>query len=98
MSKSEIVVSREELPGARERNVGVSRHVGRVEALFVRCSSLGVHRQFGVELLVEEPEAVAQTGKVVEKLQRYDLKISHIPGRSNVAADALSRYQMGVDA
>ena len=28
----------------------------------------------------------------LEKLQRYDLKISHIPGSSNVAADALSRY------
>ena len=59
MSKSEIVVGREELPGARERNVGVSRHVGRVEALFVRCSSLGVHGQLDVELLAEEPEAVA---------------------------------------
>ena len=34
----------------------------------------------------------------LEKLQRYDLKISHIPGLNNVAADALSRYPVDVDA
>ena len=34
----------------------------------------------------------------LEKLQRYDLKISHIPVSSNVAADALSRYPVDGDA
>ena len=53
MSKSEVVISGEELPGARERNVGASRYVGRVEALLVRCGSFSVHRQLGVELLAE---------------------------------------------
>ena len=33
----------------------------------------------------------------LDKLQRYDLKISHITGRSNVAADALSRYPVDAD-
>ena len=65
MSKSEVIVSGKELPGARERNVGVGRYVGRVEALFVRCGSFSVHRQLGVELLAEEPEAIAETGEVV---------------------------------
>ena len=65
MSKSEVVVGREELPGTREGNAGVVRHVGRVEALFVMGSSLGAYGQLGVELLAEEPEAVAETGEVV---------------------------------
>ena len=65
MSKSEVVVGREELPGTREGDVGVGRYVGRVEALFVRCGSFSVHRQLGVELLPDEPEAVAETGEVV---------------------------------
>ena len=64
VSKSEVVVDREELPGTREGDVGVGGHVGRVETLFVRYSSLGVHRQLGVGLLAEEPEAVAETGDV----------------------------------
>ena len=34
----------------------------------------------------------------LEKMQRYDLKIYRIPGRSNVAADALSRYPVEGDA
>ena len=33
----------------------------------------------------------------LEKMQRYDLKISHIPERSNVAAEALSRYPVEPD-
>ena len=65
MWKSKVVVSREELPGAREGGVGVGGYVGIVETLIVRCSGLGVHRQFGVELPAEEPEAVAQTGAMV---------------------------------
>ena len=65
LSKSEVIISREELSSTRERNVGVGRYVGRVGALFVRCGSFSVHRQLGVELLAEEPEAVAETGEVV---------------------------------
>ena len=65
MSKSEVIISGEELSSARERDVGVGGHVGRVEALFVRCSSFSVQRQLGVELLAEEPEAIAEIGEVV---------------------------------
>ena len=65
LSRSEIVISGEELSSARERDVGVGGHVGRVEALFVRCGSPSVHRQLGVELLAEEPEAIAETGEMV---------------------------------
>ena len=64
MSKSEVVIGGEELPGARERNVGVGRYDRRVEALFVRCGSFSVYRQLGVELLAKEPEAVAETVEV----------------------------------
>ena len=65
MSKSEIVISGEELSSAREGDVGVGRYVRRVEALFVRCDSFSVHRQLGVELLAEEPEAIAEASEVV---------------------------------
>ena len=65
LSKSEVVISGEELSSARKRDVSVGGHVGRVETLFVRCGSLSVHRQLGVELLAEEPEAIAETGEVV---------------------------------
>ena len=44
MSKSEVIISGEELSSARERNVGVGRYVGRVKALLVRCGSFSVHR------------------------------------------------------
>ena len=65
VSKSEVVVSGEELPGAREGDVSVGGYVGRVETLFVRCDSLSVHRQLGLELLAEEPEVIAEAGEVV---------------------------------
>ena len=65
MLKSEIIISGEELPGARERDASVGGYVGRVEALFVRCSSFSVLRQLGVELLAEEPDAIAEAGEVV---------------------------------
>ena len=65
MSKSEIIISGEELSSAREGDVGVGRYVRRVETLFVRCDGLGVHRQLGVELLAEESEAIAEAGEVV---------------------------------
>ena len=65
LSKSEVVISGEELSGAREGDVGVGGHVGRVKTLFVGCGSFSVHRQLGVELLAEESEAVAETSGVV---------------------------------
>ena len=43
LSKSEVVVSGEELPGAREGDVSVGGYVGGVEALFVGCDGFGVH-------------------------------------------------------
>ena len=42
--------------------------------------------------LQKNPKPSPRQVRWLEKLQRYDLKITHIPGRSNVAADALSRY------
>ena len=65
MSKSEIIISGEELYSARKGDVSVGGHVGRVETLFVRCGSFGVYRQLGVELLAKEPKAIYETGEVV---------------------------------
>ena len=65
LSKSEVVISGEELSGAREEDVGAGGYVRKVEALFVRCDGLGVHRQLGLELPAEEPEAIAEAGEVV---------------------------------
>ena len=65
MSKSEIIISGEELSSARKRDASVGGHAGRVETLFVRCGSFGVHRQLGLELFAEEPETIAETSEVV---------------------------------
>ena len=65
MSKSEIVISGEELSSARKRDVSAGGHVGRMEALFVRSGSFGVYRQLGVELFAEEPETIAEASEVV---------------------------------
>ena len=65
VSKPKVVVSGEELPGAREGDASAGGYVGGVEALFVRCDGFGVHRQFGVELHAEEPEAIAEASDVV---------------------------------
>ena len=43
LSKSEVVISGEELSGAREGDVGAGGYVGRVETLFVRCDGIGVY-------------------------------------------------------
>ena len=48
--------------------------------------------------LQKNPKPSPRQVRWLEKLQRYDLKISHIPGSSNVAADALSRYPVDGDA
>ena len=50
VSKSKAIIGGEELSGAREGDVGLGGHVGRVAALSTRCSSVGVHRQLGVNL------------------------------------------------
>ena len=47
--------------------------------------------------LQKNPKPSPRQVRWLEKLQRYDLKISHIPWRSNVAADALSRFPVGSD-
>ena len=65
LPKSEVVISGKELPGARKRDVSVGGYVRRLETLFVRCDSLSVHRQLGLELLTEEPEAIAEASEVV---------------------------------
>ena len=65
MSKSEIIISGEELSSARKGDASVGGYVGRVEALFVRCDGLGVHGKLGLELHAEEPEAIAEAGEVV---------------------------------
>ena len=65
LSKSEVVISGEELSSARGGDVGAGGYFRRVEALFVGCGSFSVHRQLGVELPAEEPEAIAETGEVV---------------------------------
>ena len=43
LSKSEDVISGEELRGALEGDVSAGGYVGSVETLFVRCDSFGVH-------------------------------------------------------
>ena len=47
--------------------------------------------------LQKNPKPSLRQVRWLEKMQRYDLKISHIPGRSNSAADYLSRYPVGPD-
>ena len=67
------------------------------------------HYLLGVALLVNtdnsalsylqmNPKPLPRQVRWLEKMQRYDLKISHIPGRSNGAEYALSRYPVGSDA
>ena len=48
--------------------------------------------------LQKNPKPSPRQVRWLEKLQRYDLKICHILGRSNVTADALSRYPVEGDA
>ena len=47
--------------------------------------------------LQKNPKPSPRQVRWLEKMQRYDLKIAHIHGRSNVAADALSGYHVGPD-
>ena len=48
--------------------------------------------------LQKNPKPSPRQVRWLEKIQRFDLKVSHIPGRSNVAADPLSRYPVGQEA
>ena len=48
--------------------------------------------------LEKNPKPSPRQVRWLEKLQRCDLKISHITRRSNVAADALSRYPVDAEA
>ena len=48
--------------------------------------------------LQKNPKPSPRQVRWLGKLQQYDLEISNIPRRSNVAADALSRYPVDGDA
>ena len=48
--------------------------------------------------LQKNPKPSPRQVRWLEKLQWYELKISNIPWRSNVASDALSRYSVDAEA
>ena len=61
-----------------------------METLFVRVAVLVYTDSSALSYLQKNTKPSPRHVRWLEKMQQHDLKISHMPGRSNVAADVLS--------